>query len=127
MRSVIVAACLIGFVPIAGYAAPPINKGEPKTLLEKIQGSWARKNHRYSFVINGKKWTEFTENKPGAPNATGEIEILPNKEYAIVRANNGAVLWLFPSGENVLAVETFTKGGVIWEDGRVFYRPGFEQ
>jgi len=125
MRSVIVVACLLGVVAATGAAAPPNAKEKPKTVNDKIQGKWARRNHTYSFFIDGNKWSEFTENKINVPSMTGVIELPPGKEYAVVKAKNGSEFWLFPSGENVLAVETFTADGVIWEDGRVFYRPDF--
>ena len=125
MRSVIVVACLMGLVATASVAAPTKAKEKPKTILEQVQGKWVRKNHEFSFFITGNRWTEFSENKMGTPHATGAIEIRPGKEYAIVKADNGATFWLFPSGENVLAVETVLKDGSIVGAGRVFYRPDF--
>ena len=63
MRSVIVVACLLGLVATTSVAAPPKAKEKPKTISEKIQGKWARRNHAYSFSIQGNKITEFNETK----------------------------------------------------------------
>jgi hypothetical protein len=124
MRSVIVVACLLGLVATTSVAAPSKVKEKPKTVLEKIQGKWLRKNHEYSFLIDGNKWTEFSDAKFAKPNATGPIETPPGKDFAMVKTDNGAVIYLFPAGENALAVETIVNDAV-WGDGRVFYRPGF--
>jgi len=123
MRSVIFVACLMGLLATTSVAAPPMAKGKPKTDFEKIQGKWARPNHEFSFVIQGKTITEFNNKQLGAT-AKGEIKFLPGKDYLLAELDNGGVLWLFP-GENVLAVESFNDKGVIFLCGRIFYGPDF--
>jgi hypothetical protein len=111
-------------VVVASAAAP--KKQEPKNVLQKIQGKWIRRAHDISFEINSSTWNEFSEkNVAGKPTLTGSIETPPGKEYALVKASNGAVIWLFPNGSNALGVETFDRSGNIVGDGRVFYRPDF--
>jgi hypothetical protein len=123
MRSVIVIACLMGLVAATCDAAPPKAKDKPKSLGEKLQGNWSRRNHQWSFAIQGNRLSEFQESKPGAAHSTGVLEFPAGKDYATVRLSHGYVLWIFPAGDDAIAVETFKPDGSIWEDGRLFYRP----
>lgn len=123
MRS---AAFFVGFIALVaatGVAAPPKKE---KAILQQIQGKWVRRAHELSFEIKGTSWSEFSEKKIGGEaTLTGSIEVLPGREYAVVKASNGGMLWLFPNDGNALAVETFDKAGIIVGDGRVYYRPEF--
>jgi hypothetical protein len=120
MRCGLLLAC------VALSVATPAFSKEP-TLREKLQGKWSKTNHPFSFEVRGDTWSEFKADKPLAAFNSGEVLFPPGKDYAVVKAKNGVILWLFSAGKNVVAVETFNPSGTLWEDGRVFYRHGTEQ
>jgi hypothetical protein len=83
---------------IALSLATPASAKEP-TLREKLQGKWSKTNHPFSFEVRGDMWSEFKADKPLAAFNSGEILFAPGKDYAVVKAKNGVVLWLCRQGK----------------------------
>lgn len=121
MRRRVILAGVLAALPAAAIGA---DKVKEKTLKERLQGRWVRPNDVLSFSINGDAMVEFHEAKPFAPFNQGGIEFEENREKAIVRMKTGHTLWLFSAGPDVVAVETFTPDGKLFDNGRVFYRQG---
>jgi hypothetical protein len=122
MRRRIILAGALAVLPAIAMAQ---KKEKDKTLRERLQGEWARTNHRFSFKVQGDQWTHYDERVPLKATGTGVIIFPKGKDYAIVTTQNGHVWWLFSAGENVVAIETFDpNGGVTSDTGRVYYRNG---
>jgi hypothetical protein len=122
MRRRVMLTAVLSVLPVLAMGAG--NKKE-KTLQERMQGTWSRTNHPFSFTVKGNEWVHYDEKFPLKPTGNGTLEYPRDKDYAIVRTNTGHVWWLFSAGENVIAVETFEpNGGFSLGAGRVYYRDG---
>ena len=95
-------------------------------LLAKLQGTWGRSNANETVFIKGKQYSETKKDRPLTPNSTGKLEFPPGKDYAVVRTSNKFTLWIFPAGDNAIAIEVFRPDMTLNGSGIIYYKDGKE-
>ena len=121
-RRIILAGALAGLPAIAIAA----DKDKEKTLRERLQGDWVRRNSLHTIAIKGDQFALFDAKQPFKANETGTIKFFEGQDYAVVKTTKGWSWWLFSAGDNAVAIEVFSPTGELPEneDGRVYYRKG---
>ncbi len=94
--------------------------------MAKLQGTWGRSNANETVFIKGKQFAETKKDKPLTPHSTGKLEFPVGKDYAVVRTSNKFTLWIFPAGDNAIAVEVFRPDMSLNGTGIIYYKDGKE-
>lgn len=114
----------IGVLAVIGIALmfSEATGGPPKTLQQKLQGTWSRPNYDVVFKIDGKQCLQVKKSQPLKLFAKGILVFPVGKDYAEVKLDNGYTLWWFSAGDDTAASDDFDPNGVLAGTGNVYYR-----